>query len=350
MGTGVWDGVVGQDGAVAFLTAAAADPVHAYLFVGPPGSTKWEAARAFAAVLLDPSGDTAGRDARLVLAGEHPDVREVRRVGAAIAKEQAQDIVRLAALAPVESGRKVFLLDEFHLLQADAAARLLKTIEEPPESTVFIVLADDVPPELVTIASRCVRVDFHPIPADVLEARLVAEGVVKDDAAQAARDANGNLGRARLLATDPASAVRREAFANAPARLDGTGAAAAAVLDELLGLIDGAAAPLAARQATELAELEARIEQTGERGAGRKQLEERHRRELRRHRTDELVSGLATMAEVYRDDIVGGDALDPATAVEAVTTIHAAIDVLDRNPNETLLLLALLLRLPAVPA
>ena len=63
MSATIWDRVVGQPTAVALLTAAAADPVHAYLFVGPAGSTKLQAARAFAALLLDPTGDPAGRDA-----------------------------------------------------------------------------------------------------------------------------------------------------------------------------------------------------------------------------------------------------------------------------------------------
>jgi DNA polymerase-3 subunit delta' len=343
----VWDAVVGQDAAVAALQAAAVDPVHAYLFVGPPGCTKWEAARAFAALLLDPSGDPRSRDVRLALAGEHPDVREVRRTGPAISADQARDIVRLAALAPVETERKVFILDEFHLLTADAAARLLKTVEEPPASTVFIVVADDIPPELVTIASRCARIDFRPIPADVLEARLAAEGVGAEDAALAARDAAGSLDRARILATDPASAARHDAFARVPHRLDGTGASVCATVDELLGMIEGAAAPLADRHVQELAELEARLEHIGERGSGRKQLEERHKRELRRHRTDELIAGLTTIAGVYRDQLFAGGPADPADAARAVSAAHRAIEAMERNPNETLLLWALLLELPA---
>jgi DNA polymerase-3 subunit delta' len=343
----LWDAVVGQDQAVARLRAAAADPVHAYLFVGPPGCTKWEAARAFAALFIDPGGDLAGRDARLVLAGEHPDVREILRAGPYITAEQAKEIVRLAALAPIETDRKAFLLDEFHLLTAEGATRLLKTIEEPPSSTLFIVLAEDVPPELVTIASRCVRVDFGPIPVEVLQARLHAEGVDAETAALAARHAAGNLSRARLLATDPASAARRSAFAAVPDRLDGTGSVVCAVVDELLGLIEGAAAPLVARHAAEVAELEARLEITGERGSGRKETAERHKRELRRHRTDELVSGLVTMAGVYRDDVVSGGPTPPGEAARAVTAIHETIEVLtERNPNEPLLLQALLLRLP----
>ena len=74
----VWDGVVGQPRAVDQLTRAAAAPVHAYLFVGPAGSTKDEAARAFAALLLTGVDDAESRDARLALAGEHPDVTRGR--------------------------------------------------------------------------------------------------------------------------------------------------------------------------------------------------------------------------------------------------------------------------------
>ncbi len=80
----MWDGVVGQDDAVATLRRTAERPVHAYLFVGPPGSTKERAARAFASVLLTGRDDADSRDARLVLAGAHPDVHEVLRVGPAI--------------------------------------------------------------------------------------------------------------------------------------------------------------------------------------------------------------------------------------------------------------------------
>ena len=112
----------GSPAAVAQLRRAATDPVHAYLFVGPPGSTKHEAARAFAAAVLSGDDDPGGRDARLARAGEHPDVREVERTGPYITKPQAEDIVRLAALAPVEGDRKVLVLHEFHLVQDEAAA------------------------------------------------------------------------------------------------------------------------------------------------------------------------------------------------------------------------------------
>jgi len=344
----VWDSVVGQPRAIAQLTRAAAAPVHAYLFVGPAGSTKHEAARAFAALLLTGHDDPEARAARLALAGEHPDVREVERTGARISKDQVSDIIRNAAMAPMESNRKIMLLHEFHLLEADGAARLLKTLEEPPASAVFIVLADQVPPDLVTIASRCVRIEFATIPEATIRDVLIAEGSAAEAAGQAAAAAEGNLTRARVLVTDPGLMERRAAFASVPRRLDGTGSNVVALCTELNALIEGAAAPLAARHATEAAALEERVAAVGERGSGRKTLEERHKREQRRHRVDELRSGLAVIAGAYRDALVNEQLPRPEAGVHAVQRIHQALDALDRNPNETLLLQALLLELPAI--
>ncbi|MEO6158789.1 MAG: hypothetical protein ABIQ39_14330, partial [Ilumatobacteraceae bacterium] len=344
----VLDGVVGQQRAVRQLVIAAKKPVHAYLFVGPSGSTKLEAARAFAAVLLTGRDDPTTRDARLALAGEHPDVREVHRSGARISKDQVVETIRVAAMAPVESDRKVLILNEFHLLEPDGAARLLKTLEEPPASTIFIVVADQVPADLITVASRCVRIEFATIPVDLVRSTLCAEGVSDAAAADAAESSGGSLDRARLLASDPLLRSRHDAFAGFPGRLDGTGRTVVALCAEAVGLIEAAAAPLAARQAAQLAELEARVKATGERGSGRKQMEDQHKRELRRHRIDEWRSGMVTMAGVFRDALVAATMPRPDAAVRAVQRIHESIEALDRNPNESLLVQSLLLDLPSL--
>lgn len=345
----IWDDVVGQSEAVTRLRAAAdRGAVHAYLFVGPAGSTKLQAARSFAALLLTGDESSERRDAALVLRGEHPDVREVHRVGARIDAEQARAILHEASLTPSEGAKKVMILDEFHLLAPEGAGRLLKVIEEPPDSVTFIILADFVPHELITISSRCARIDFRPIGADVVAARLVAEGVLPADATAAARASHGDLDRARVLASDPALSERRATFARTPHRLDGTGAVAVHTAALLLELIDAAAEPMAARHAREIAELDERIKAHGERGSGKKQLDERHRRELRRHRTDELRSGLAAMAATYRDIAIGTRPADLDGCAEAVRRIHAAIESLERNPNEKLLLESLLWSLPLV--
>jgi DNA polymerase-3 subunit delta' len=344
----VWSDVVGQEQAIGRLSHLAVDPVHAYLFVGPPGSTKAEASRGFAALLMAGVDDPSNRDARLALRGEHPDVREVHRQGARISADQVADIIRNASLAPVEGHRKVMILHDFHLLDAPAAARLLKTLEEPPASTIFVVIADQVTPELITIASRCVRILFAALSTEVVAARLVESGIDPATAEIAAQAAEGNLTRAQVLATDPGLMARRDAFAGLAARLDGTGTTVVTLCTELLGLIDDAAAPLAARQAQELAALESRVAATGERGSGRKQIEENHKRELRRHRVDELRSGLGILAGSYRDALVRGQLARPDSGFNAVTRIHSALESMERNPNETLLLQSLMLDLPSL--
>ncbi len=344
----VFDSVVGQPGAVAELRAAGRSPVHAYLFVGPPGSGKEAAARAFAATLLCADGgcgtcDVCGRVASLV----HPDLVVVEREGASISVSQAREIQRLAMRSPNERPRKVLVLTDFHLVR-EAGPTLLKVIEEPPASTVFVILADHVPPELVTIASRCVQIDFAAVPTADLAAVLVADGVEESLAIEVAASAGGRLDRARLLASDPEFRRRRSAWQEVPHRLDGTGAAVAVVAAELAELLSAAAvAPLEERQAAEASALAERVARTGERGSGRKELGDRHKRELRRLRTDELRFGLAVLSGAYRDDLVAGTA-DPTACAAAVEALRVAAENLIRNPNEALLIQALLLHLPPI--
>ncbi|HMS90051.1 MAG TPA: AAA family ATPase [Acidimicrobiales bacterium] len=347
----VWSEVVGQPRAVDLLRAAAAgDPVHAWLFVGPTGSGKRAAARAFAGELLAAEADAAGdaegaaRARHLALNEQHPDLIVVERVGASISSEQADEIITRASRSATEGQRKVLVLDEFHLMADGVAPKLLKTIEEPTPGTFFVVLADELPPGLVTIASRCVRVDFAPVPTDAIVARLVADGVPAERAAEAAGFAGGDLRRARLLATDERLALRVAAWRDLPRHLDGKGAAATRAVADLRGAIDDVEAPLRARQDQEVADLQERIERYGQRGSGARELEARHKREVRRLRTDELRLGLSALAGTYRDELVV--AADPSVAIAGIEAVRAAETDLTFNPNEELWLTALALRLP----
>lgn len=335
--------VPGQDAAVAQLRAAARSPVHAYLLVGPPGSGAREAARSFAAALVCPrDGCGVCDDCRRTLAAVHPDVVVRERSGPFITVDDAREIGRLAALSPVTARRKVLVLVDFHLVR-DAAPALLKAVEEPPATTVFVVVAEQVPPELVTIASRCVRVDFSALPPDRVAEVLRAEGAGAERAASVAAASGGRLDRARLLLSDPGFATRQSAWREVPSRLDGTGAAVAALADELLATVETVVEPLKERQRVELEEWRRRAEQYGERAGERKDLEARHRREERRTRTDELRFGLATLAGAYHERLAAGAA--PRPCVTALDAIAGANEALARNPNVVLLLQALLLRL-----
>ena len=346
--------VPAQPAALAALEAAARRPVHAYLFVGPPGTGKMAAAHSFAAALLRGVSDTDVR--RRVLAGVHPDLVVVEAEGASISMGTAREVTRLAARSPVEGERKVLILTDFHLVK-DAGPALLKTIEEPPASAVFVILAEYLPPELVTIASRCVRVDFFPLSTEEVGNVLVGSGIDPARASELAAASGGRLDRARLLASDPDFERRRQVWLSVPARLDGSGATVAVLADELVALLEGAVANIRDRQTDELATLEARnaraMEVDGKVGrAGRaglktgvRDLEEHHKRALRRLRTDELRSGLGTLAGAYRDRLSGGQPRQTAAAAQALDLIQAAAVDLAFNPGETLMLQALLVRL-----
>ena len=349
-GIDVFADVIGQPRAVAQLEAAAVQPVHAYLLVGPAGAGKRAAARAFSALLLSAGsdGDEAERHIRLALAEAHPDLRVVEPTTALgrMDVENARTIVRQAVLSPAEGARKVLVLEDMHLIDRFGAI-LLKYIEEPPPSTFVVILAEDVPPELVTIASRAVRVDLGPVPLAEVTDRLVAEGVEPDRAASIAHAAAGDLDRARLLATDARFSLRAEALHAMPGRLDGTGARAAELAAEVKALIDDAQDVIDARHAEEVAALEERIERYGQRGSGKKDILDRQKREVRRHRTAELRLALATFAGVYRDALP--TARRPDHIVDGLRRIDEAALALERFPNETLLLQALFAHLPPVP-
>ena len=344
-----WESIIGQSAAVARLSAAVEAPVHAYLFVGPNGAGKRRAANVFAGELLaEAHPEGADRHRRLAGVEHHPDIHVLDPAGNSLRREEeAEPLIIQASRSPVEGNRKVLVVNRFHTATAAAAASLLKTIEEPPATTIFILLAEGVPPEHVTIESRCTRVDFPPVPAEAIEAALLAEELT--DAAQAtvvAAAASGSMERARVLATDDRLVARRDAWWSIPDRLDGTGAAVALLVEEVRELIDDAGKAKAGAHATELEALDEREERLGTRGSGRRDMEARHRRELRQFRTEELRFGLATLAGRYREVVVAGD--ERRGILEASGRLRDTADALVRNPNEALLLQALLLKLPTL--
>ena len=128
----LFSGVMGQEDALASLRAAAANPVHAYLFVGPSGNGGLAAASGFAAALLCPDGGCGTcATCRAALAGTAPDLHIVKRSGATVSKEMMRQVVTLAHHRPLVSDRQVIVVHDMHLVQ-DRAPVLLKALEEPP--------------------------------------------------------------------------------------------------------------------------------------------------------------------------------------------------------------------------
>ncbi|MCY4257536.1 MAG: hypothetical protein OXE04_04520 [bacterium] len=339
-----------QPRATEVLAGAATQPVHAYLFYGPRGTGKRAGALAFAAEII--SSDERGR--RLALAGQHPDLSIHSPEGRSLRVAEADDIIFEVSRSPVEANRKVVICERFHTAEPEAVAALLKTIEEPPAGAVILLLSEEIPPSHVTVASRCVVVEFDPVPDAEIRRILEAEGVPLEALDSIVAAASGDLSRARLLATDKGLAQRSQAWAAALGRLDGSGYTVTKLVEELRGLIDQAQAPLEERQtteATQLTEIEANI---GKQARQRREMDARHRREQRLLRTDELRFGMATLAEIYRRQIGANPRADQRTAKEAkeavtaIGRIRQAHASLIRNPNEALLLQALFLALPAI--
>ncbi len=352
-------GVVGQEEAVAALRAAAANPVHAYLFRGPAGNGGLAAAYAFAAALLCPEGGCGEcSTCRAALAGTDPDLHVVRRSGASVSIADIRQVVALAQRRPLRAARQVIVVLDVHLAALRAPA-LLKTLEEPPGDTVFVLLTDVVVPELVTVASRCVEIPFPPLPRAELVRWLTDSGVPADMAAVVADSSGGNPERARVMVDDPDVVARVALWASVPDALAPAGTTAAALARRVLDSADRAVEPLRAVHAREIETQTEAAKEMGERSLpGRKEIVEQHQREERRFRTDALRAGLGVLARAYRGRVVGaasggavsvGDA-DVRSATAAVALITETAEALPRNPNEALLLQSLFVRLASLAA
>lgn len=165
----VFEGILGQPQVREFLRATiAGDKVsHAYLFTGPAGSNKTAAAYAFAQALLCKQGGCLSCDGcRRVMRRKHPDVRYFAPEGAAgYLIEQIREIVADVVMAPIQASKKVYIVDRVDLLGIQAANAFLKTLEEPPEDVVLILMGRTHESVLATIVSRCQVVPFRHIPA-----------------------------------------------------------------------------------------------------------------------------------------------------------------------------------------
>jgi DNA polymerase III subunit delta' len=354
--------IVGQERALEVLRQAAEHPGHAYLLVGPRGSGIEDAARAFAAMLIGVGDDERGRG--LVMRSVHPDVVEFEPSAASyrVKEDVRERILPEATRAPIEGERKVLVLFEAERLrgnQNESANAMLKTLEEPPDRTVVVLVTGAADDLLATIRSRCQRIDFDPIADDAVQAVLEREGVAAADAATLAALAGGQVGRARALAGR--LGALRAGFASVPSRVDGYGATAFALAQELDGLVDEAAAAIDRQHKEELEAFDAEMERLGyeEREAYRmrRRIDERHKRETRRTRIDLLLEGVTAIESVYRDALaapapaLNGDLValrtTPRAAAAALDACHEAREAFLINEKGLVRLVSLFMTLPA---
>jgi DNA polymerase-3 subunit delta' len=372
----VWDDLVGQErlsaqlaaaarDADAFVTAAAVNApppeassmTHAWLFTGPPGAGRTQAARAFAAALqcVSPDralGGTPGcgfcDGCHTALIGTHADVSTVAAAGAQILVDDMRDTVRKSYTSPANGRWQVILVEDAERLNEKSANAVLKAVEEPASRTVWMLCAPSVEDVLPTIRSRCRHVNLRTPPVEAVADLLIRrDGIEPEVALAAARATQGHVDNARRLAT----------VLKLPLRLDDVGGCLRAAQE----LVDAAAADskqvAEEREAKETEEMKAAL---GAAQGGRlprgtagvmKDLEDDQKRRRRRVQRDSLDVALLDLTGFYRDVLAlqlgsrlalanmdAEDALEriarggtPEATLRRIEAIGACREALDRN-------------------
>lgn len=329
----VWDELVGQQPVVALLQSAVegarsqlrreggGSMTHAWLFTGPPGSGRSNAARAFAAALQCPDGGCGEcKSCITARAGSHPDITLMRTEGLSIGTDTAREYVRKAALHPSQGRWQVLIVEDADRLTDQAANALLKAIEEPPPRTVWMLCAPAVEDVIITIRSRARAVLLRTPPAEAIAQLLIErDNIPKGLANAAAAASQGHIGRARALATNAEVRERRRVILSLPLSLRHIGdclIAAAAINDAATA---GAAEIADDANARELDDIRTMwgVEERGRRPAGYagalSALEKDQKRRRTRLMRDSIDGVLLELLALYRDVLAVQQA--PGTAL-----------------------------------
>ncbi len=310
--TSVWDGLVGQRPAIDALRRAAAGQgmSHSWLFTGPPGSGRSNAAIAFAAALqCEQQGCGSCHACRTVLGGSHADVAVIRTEKLSIGVKEVRELVRRAALTPMGRRWQILVVEDADRLTEQACNALLKAIEEPTDRTVWMLCAPTVEDVLPTIRSRCRLVTLSTPTTEDVAGFLRQAGVEEPLATNAARASQGHIGRARALARDPEVRGRRTDVVRIPARLTSLGACMAAATS-LAGVTKAEADAITSElDAKEKVDLDAaygvveRGRRPREYAPALRDLEKDQKTRAKRRHLDVVDRGLMDLVSVYRDAI-----------------------------------------------
>lgn len=310
---------------------------HAYLFVGAPGSGKLDAAWALAQALLCENDGCGACDACVRVARHtHPDVHVYEpesATGYLIA--QVRDLLEDVALSPIRASRKVYIIDRAEQLRANTANALLKTLEEPPAHTVFILLGTSTDVMLPTIVSRCQCVPFRMLSTEESTTAVAhATGLAPARCRMAVAVAGSPSRAIEFLKSAERQEARRQMLRAVDALPRADEADILLAAKDLMGAIR---APLADVKSTQRAVLEQNADYLS-RGA-LKQLEDRNKRELSARERSGIMEALASVRVLLRDvlmslegasdGIVDEDAADIVARLASVTTTAGALGALD---------------------
>lgn len=375
----VWSELIGQERAVETLRRAVDGRshamTHAWLFVGPPGSGRSNAAKAFAAALQCPRGGCGEcEECRTTLTGAHPDVTLLRTEQLSIGVDEVRALVGRANVSPVKQRYQIVVVEDADRITERGADALLKGLEEPAAKTVWLLCAPSPDDVIVTIRSRCRTIKLVTPSDDAVTQLLVTRDAISPAlAAHAARAAQGHVGRARMLARSEDARIRRREILALPGRLTSVTACLDAAENLVSSASEEATQATAELDAKELASLQAAMG-IGGRGAkprnaqaAVRELEEQQKARVKRIQRDALDRVLTEFTGYYRDvlavqtapevPLVNADLADeiepfarqsrPEQTVRALDAILQARTALEGNVAPLLALEALLIGLAA---
>ena len=191
---------------------------NTWLFTGPPGSGRSNAAIAFAAALVcKDSGCSKCNDCMSTIIGTHADVELIKTEGLSIKIDEIRELITRASWAPSVASYRVVVMEDADRLTESAANALLKVIEEPGLRTIWLLCAPTLTDVLPTIRSRCRHLSLRtPSTKAVANLLIGRESIDPKTAEFAARAAGGHIGRARRLATDENAKQNRTSILKLP--------------------------------------------------------------------------------------------------------------------------------------
>ncbi|MBU8864705.1 MULTISPECIES: DNA polymerase III subunit delta' [Paenarthrobacter] len=316
----VWDDLQGQSPVVAQLKQAAQGETgltHAWLFTGPPGSGRSNAAKAFAAALNCEQDDVTLRGCgecaacHTILGETHSDVTFVRTEKVTITIDEARELVSKAGDRPATGRWRIIIVEDADRMAERTTNVLLKAIEEPTPRTIWMLCAPSPADVLVTIRSRCRPVSLRLPPASDVAALLVRrDGIDPELADRAARAAQSHIGIARRLARDADARERRLETVRIPLGLRGV-TAAVMMAEKLVKIATDEAN--SSNDERDAAEKIALLASLGAPESGTlppsmrsqvRQLEDDQKRRAKRSITDSLDRTLTDLLSFYRDVLI----------------------------------------------
>jgi len=366
----VFNGLVGQDKVVSELEKAISsarsnssgqEMTHAWLFTGPPGSGRSNIAKAFAASLVcSKSGCGTCTDCKSALAGSHQDVELFAVNGLAIKVDEIREIVARSAWSSSVSRWRVIVIEDCDRMTEAAGNALLRAIEEPGTSTVWLLCAPTLHDVLPTIRSRCRHIQLRtPSKSEVTEFLISNLGVSKKEATFAAELSQGHIGKARSYILDKSfKSTRQKLF-----QIFFSVTSEKKALQSAQELIDLAEARVESKFA-ELIEKESESSKSIYQGAGRglaaggskalKELERDQKARTTRAIKDELDGYLLEYTSALRDCLVSKDQrlnydlaeelenfsskISPEGISKILSDLGTTRNLLNSNTSQTLLL------------